>query len=81
MKQDWRVGLIQGGYSARLPHIKCGTLVEALPNLRPKSLNASFVVAYRRNLSQRVRAFRNWTENMLKPYFDKYLSELGNLKT
>lgn len=63
------LGLIQGGYSSLLPHIKNGTLVEVLPNLRPKPLAAFFVVAHRRNLSQRVRAFMNWTEEILKPYF------------
>lgn len=63
------LGLIQGGYSSLLPHIKNGTLVEVLPNLRPKPLTAFFVVAHRRNLSQRVRAFMNWTEEILKPYF------------
>jgi len=64
------LALIQGGYSAFEPYINNGTLVEVLPNLRPKPLNASFVVAHRRNLSQRVRAFMNWTEEILKPYFD-----------
>ena len=64
------LGLIQGGYSALVPHIKSGALVEVLPTLRPEPLNASFVVAHRRNLSQRVRAFMNWTEEVLKPYFD-----------
>jgi DNA-binding transcriptional LysR family regulator len=64
------LGLIQGGYSALLPHIKRRTLVEVLPHLRPRPLNASFVVAHRRNLSQRVRAFMSWTEEVLKPYFD-----------
>jgi DNA-binding transcriptional LysR family regulator len=64
------LGLIQGGYSALAPHIKCGALVEVLPNLRPAPLTASFVVAHRRNLSQRVRAFMAWTEEVLKPYFD-----------
>ncbi|MFS2223849.1 LysR family transcriptional regulator [Pantoea sp. B65] len=64
------LGLIQGGYSALIPHIKRGTLVEVLPNLRPEPLTASFVVAHRRNFSQRVRAFMNWTEEVLKPYFD-----------
>ena len=51
------LGLIQGGYSALLPHIEQGRLVEVLPDLRPEPLNAAFVVAHRRNLSQRVRAF------------------------
>jgi len=62
--------LIQGGYSSLLPHIKRGALIEVLPDLRPEPLTASFVVAHRRNLSQRVRAFMNWTEEILKPYFD-----------
>lgn len=64
------LGLIQGGYSSLSPHIKRGALVEVLPNLRPQPLTASFVVAHRRNLSTRVRAFMNWTEEILKPYFD-----------
>ncbi|MCL6746188.1 MULTISPECIES: LysR family transcriptional regulator [Kosakonia] len=64
------LGLIQGGYSSLLPHIKSGALVEVLPHFRPAPLAAFFVVAHRRNLSQRVRAFMNWTEEMLKPYFD-----------
>ncbi|WP_024549673.1 LysR family transcriptional regulator [Siccibacter turicensis] len=64
------LGLIQGGYLTLLPHIKRGTLVEVLPDLRPRPLDASFVVAHRRNLSQRVRSFMTWTEGVLKPYFD-----------
>ncbi|WP_436877397.1 LysR family transcriptional regulator [Siccibacter turicensis] len=64
------LGLIQGGYLALLPYIKRGTLVEVLPDLRPRPLDAFFVVAHRRNLSQRVRAFMTWTEGVLKPYFD-----------
>jgi DNA-binding transcriptional LysR family regulator len=64
------LGLIQGGYSSLLPHIKRGALVEVLPDLPPEPLAAFFVVAHRRNLSQRVRAFMSWTEEILKPYFD-----------
>lgn len=64
------LGLIQGGYSSLLPLIKRGALIEVLPHLRPEPLTASFVIAHRRNLSQRVRAFMNWTEEILKPYFD-----------
>lgn len=63
------LGLIQGGYSSLLPHIKGGTLTEVLPGLLPEPLAASFVVAHRRSLSQRVRAFMKWTEEILKPYF------------
>ncbi|MFL9891067.1 LysR family transcriptional regulator [Paraburkholderia sp. RL17-383-BIF-A] len=64
------IGLIQAGYSALVHHIERGALVEILPDLRPESLAASLVVAHRRNLSQRVRAFMNWIERVLEPYFD-----------
>ncbi len=64
------VGLIQAGYLALAHHIKRGDLVEILPDLRPEPLAASLVVAHRRNLSQRVRAFMTWVESVLKPYFD-----------
>lgn len=64
------MGLIQAGYSALAPHLAAGVLVEVLPELRPAALAASFVVAHRRSLSPRVRAFMHWTEALLKPYFD-----------
>jgi DNA-binding transcriptional LysR family regulator len=64
------VGLIQGGYSALAHHIKNGDLVEILPHLRPEPLAAWLVVAHRRNLSVRVRAFMTWIEDVLEPYFD-----------
>lgn len=64
------LGLIQGGYSSLLPYIKRGALIEVLPALRPEPLTASFVIAHRRNFSQRVRAFMSWTEEILKPYFN-----------
>lgn len=64
------MGLIQAGYSALAPHLANGTLVEVLPVLRPAPLSASFVVAHRRNLSQRVRAFMQWSEALLKPYLE-----------
>ncbi len=64
------IGLIQAGYSALAQHIQSGALVEVLPDLRPKALAASLVVAHRRNLSQRVRAFMSWIEAVLTPYLD-----------
>ncbi|WJD48448.1 LysR family transcriptional regulator [Enterobacter sp. PGRG2] len=64
------LGLIQGGYSSLVTHIERGALTEVLPDLRPEPLSAAFVVAHRRNLSLRVRAFMEWTEGVLKPYFD-----------
>lgn len=64
------LGLIQGGYPSLLTHIQRGALIEILPDLRPEPITASFVVAHRRNLSPRVRAFMTWTEEVLKPYFD-----------
>lgn len=65
------IGLIQGGYLALAHHIQRGDLVEVLPDLRPEPLAASLVVAHRRNLSQRVRAFMTWIEEVLKPYLDE----------
>ncbi|MBU6489101.1 MAG: LysR family transcriptional regulator [Burkholderiales bacterium] len=64
------IGLIQAGYSGVARYLERGALVEVLPDLRPKPLDAWLVVAHRRNLSQRVRAFMNWIETVLKPYFD-----------
>jgi len=64
------LGLIQGGYSSLLAHIKRGELIEILPDLRPEPLTASFVIAHRRNLPPRVKAFMNWMEETLRPYFD-----------
>ncbi|WP_423382745.1 LysR family transcriptional regulator [Burkholderia sp. LMG 32019] len=64
------IGLIQAGYSALAHYIESGALVEVLPDLRPEPLNASLVVAHRRNLSPRVRAFMDWIEGVLEPYLD-----------
>ncbi|WP_423820579.1 LysR family transcriptional regulator [Salinisphaera sp. SPP-AMP-43] len=64
------MGLMQAGYSALAPHIERGALVEVLPNLRPEPLAAFLVVAHRRHLSQRVRAFMDWLEGVLAPYLD-----------
>ncbi|MDR0243728.1 MAG: LysR family transcriptional regulator [Burkholderia sp.] len=63
------IGLIQAGYSGVANHVASGALVEVLPDLRPEPLAASLVVAHRRNLSPRVRAFMDWIEPVLEPYF------------
>lgn len=64
------IGLIQAGSPGLAQYIESGALVEVLPNLRPQPLDASIVVAHRRNLSQRVRAFMGWIEKVMQPYFD-----------
>ncbi|ALX15863.1 LysR family transcriptional regulator [Burkholderia cepacia JBK9] len=64
------IGLIQAGYSGVANYVASGALVEVLPDLRPEPLAASLVVAHRRNLSPRVRAFMDWIEPVLEPYFD-----------
>ncbi|MBR8209426.1 LysR family transcriptional regulator [Burkholderia cenocepacia] len=64
------IGLIQAGYSALAHHVESGALVEVLPDLRPEPLAASLVVAHRRNLSPRVRAFMDWIGGVLEPYLD-----------
>ena len=42
-------------------------LIELLPDFQHKPLDVSLVVAHRRNLSRRVRAFMKWIENVLAP--------------
>jgi len=64
------LGLIQAGLSSLAPYFSRGELVEVLPDLRPAPLPASIVVAHRQNLSRRVRAFVEWLEDVLGPYFD-----------
>jgi hypothetical protein len=39
-------------------------------HFRRRSLAVSLVVAHRRNLSRRVRAFMKWIENVLAPYLE-----------
>ncbi|WP_462125634.1 LysR substrate-binding domain-containing protein [Burkholderia stabilis] len=58
------LGLIQAGYPTLAHHVESGALVEVLPDLRPEPLTASLVVAHRRNLSPRVRAFMDWIEDL-----------------
>ena len=65
------LGLIQAGLSSLKPFLHSGELVEVLPDLRPKSLPVSIVVAHRHNLSRRVRIFVEWLENILTPYLDR----------
>lgn len=65
------LGLIQAGLSSLKPFLLSGELIEVLPDLRPKSLPVSIVVAHRHNLSRRVRIFIEWLENILLPYLDR----------
>lgn len=64
------LGLIQAGLSSLTPFLSDGALVEVLPTLRPEPLPVSIVLAHRHNLSQRVRVFIAWVEDVLKPYLD-----------
>jgi len=65
------LGLIQARLSSLKPFLLSGELVEVLPDLRPKSLPVSIVVAHRHNLSHRVRIFVEWLEKILMPYLDR----------
>lgn len=65
------LGLIQAGLWSLKPFLLSGELIEVLPDLRPKSLPVSIVVAHRHNLSRRVRLFVEWLENILIPYLDR----------
>lgn len=64
------LGLIQAALLGVRRHLKTGALIEVLPDLRPKPLDVAFVVAHRHNLSRRVRAFMNWTADVLTPYLE-----------
>ena len=64
------LGLIQAPLLGIGRYLESGALVEILPDFRRRSLAVSLVVAHRRNLSHRVRAFMKWIENVLAPYLE-----------
>ncbi|MBW6425587.1 hypothetical protein KX729_29710 [Rhizobium sp. XQZ8] len=64
------MGLIQAAYSGIRQHLESGAMVEVLLQFRPEPLDGSLVVAHRRNLSPRVRAFMKWVEGVLQPYLE-----------
>jgi DNA-binding transcriptional LysR family regulator len=61
------LGLIQAPLLGIGRYLESGALVEVLPDLGRRPLAVSLVVAHRRNLSRRVRAFMKWIENVLAP--------------
>ena len=61
------LGLIQAPLMGIGRYLESGALVEIVPELRRRALDVSLVVAHRRNLSRRVRAFMKWTEDVLTP--------------
>jgi DNA-binding transcriptional LysR family regulator len=64
------LGLIQAPLLGIGRYLESGALVEILPDFRRRSLGVSLVVAHRRNLSRRVRAFMKWIEDVLAPYLE-----------
>ena len=64
------LGLIQAPLLAIGRYLENGALIELLPEFQRKPLDVSLVVAHRRNLSRRVRAFMKWIENVLAPYLE-----------
>ena len=64
------LGLIQAPLMGIGRYLKSGALVEIIPDLRRRALDVSLVVAHRRNLSRRVRAFMKWIEDVLTPYLE-----------
>ena len=64
------LGLIQAPRIGIDQYLESGTLVEVLPDFRRRALPVSLVVAHRRNLSRRVRAFMKWIEGVLTPYLE-----------
>lgn len=64
------LGLIQAPLLAIGRYLDSGALIELLPEFQHKPLDVSLVVAHRRNLSRRVRAFMKWIETVLAPYLE-----------
>jgi DNA-binding transcriptional LysR family regulator len=64
------LGLIQAPLLAIGHYLDSGALIEVLPDYQHKPLDVSLVVAHRRNLSRRVRAFMNWIADVLAPYLE-----------
>src|SRR6201981_1172458 len=64
------LGLIQAPLLGIGGYLESGALVEVLPGFGRRSLAVSLVVAHRRNLSRRVRAFMKWIEDVLTPYLE-----------
>lgn len=64
------LGLIQAPRIGIGQYLESGALVEVLPDFRRRALSVSLVVAHRRNLSRRVRAFMKWIEGVLTPYLE-----------
>ena len=64
------LGLVQAPLMGIGRYLESGALVEVIPDLRRRSLDVSLVVAHRRNLSRRVRAFMKWTEDVLAEYLE-----------
>jgi len=64
------LGLIQAPLLGIGRYLESGTLVEIMPDFRRRPLAVSLVVAHRRNLSRRVRAFMKWIEDVLTPYLE-----------
>lgn len=64
------LGLIQAPRIGIGQYLESGALVEVLPDFRRRALPVSLVVAHRRNLSRRVRAFMKWIEGVLTPYLE-----------
>ena len=64
------LGLIQAPLMGIGPYLENGSLVEIIPQFRRRALDVSLVVAHRRNLSRRVRAFMTWIEHVMTPYLE-----------
>jgi DNA-binding transcriptional LysR family regulator len=62
------LGLIQAPLLGIGRYLESGALIALLPDFQHKPLDVSLVVAHRRNLSRRVRAFMKWIESVLAPH-------------
>jgi len=60
------LGLIQPARFMVLPHLRMGTLVEVLPEWRPRAMPVSAVYPHNRHLSPKVRVFVDWVAELFE---------------
>lgn len=62
------LGIIQAPCPGFYQHLRDGSLVEVLTDLPPAPMDISLLYAHPRQLSQRVRRFMDWLEEVIRPH-------------
>lgn len=64
------LGIIQAPAVAMRPRVARGELVEVLPDAQAAPMPVHLLVAHRRQLPRRVRAFMAWLEDLMRPHLE-----------